>query len=420
MALTQVIRFLENGDTSSISHKMFNQSPEDKYPTFSICLRGPEIYWNHEDGLFKDWSVTSEQYVKMLKGNGWRYAFDSSNLLYRHESFNFDDVVKHPSYSKNLNLIPLYPWDIITGVRLRAQDVNDSTYYGSNIIAKGTRIQNIPFYVGMRTQDTICFTRNSEDKRDLIRRDDLLSMNNILLEPGSHLSLDFRIIFHYPGQLIRNFHKPSYRSSLASYERDKVLDLTLYHVTKFINRPDSNIRCYAGNKSDDRIFIEELIKHIGCIPIYWKNHFTITRNKTICNSREQLRLADFHLRFFEEYLSSYDYPCVDMKTMAKYSREQSQQKTDFLIKIVYQDRVFKEIKNENAFTFEPFWSSLGGFLGIFLGYSVLQIPDLITNFSIFIRSSRRHKTMSKYILFTNIDVYHGGIRIVLILQCYCI
>ena len=72
MTLTQIIRFLGNGDTSIITHKKFNQSPQDKYPTFSICIQGRGIYWNHVDNLFWVFGMTSEGYVEMLKGNGWR------------------------------------------------------------------------------------------------------------------------------------------------------------------------------------------------------------------------------------------------------------------------------------------------------------------------------------------------------------
>ena len=46
-------------------------------------------------------------------------------------------------------------------------------------------------------------------------------------------------------------------------------------------------------------------------------------------------------------------------------------------KIKYLDNKFQEIVNEKAFSFEMFWSSIGGFIGIFLGYSLLQVPQLL-------------------------------------------
>ena len=399
MTFTQIIRFLENRDSSSITHKTFNQSPQDKYPTFSICIKGKDIYWNHEDVLFQHLGVTSEQYVDMLKGDGWRYKFDFSHLLYKRKSFNFNNVSDN-TLRGGKDLVPLNPFEIITGVHLIAQNVNDTTYYGSG--KKGTRLQKHPFHIGIRTPDAICFTRNSEDTPGLIRGYDKLSLNNLLLKPGNNLFLEFRIIFHYPGQLLRNFDNPSFSSTLASYDKDRILQLTVSQVIKLINRPDSNIRCYDdGVITDDIRLKDELIKHIDCIPIYWKNLLSKTRQKKLCKSPEQMRIAYSQLKLYKEYFSTYDRPCVDMKTLVRYSKELPQLNHEFVINIVYKDNVFQEIRNDKEFTFESFFSSLGGFLGIFLGYSMLQIPDLIHNFSAFLKRSRYPKMMSKYLLFTN-------------------
>ena len=38
---------------------------------------------------------------------------------------------------------------------------------------------------------------------------------------------------------------------------------------------------------------------------------------------------------------------------------------------------YLEITNNQAFDFESLFSQIGGFVGIFLGFSLLQVPDLI-------------------------------------------
>ena len=98
---TQGIRYLANEDTSSITHKQFNQTPRDKYPTFSICFRGEDVYWKKEDMLFQALGVTSTQYVQTLKGDGQRYEYDEMTRLYSKErvdlsnitSIDFGDVI---------------------------------------------------------------------------------------------------------------------------------------------------------------------------------------------------------------------------------------------------------------------------------------------------------------------------------------
>ena len=40
---------------------------------------------------------------------------------------------------------------------------------------------------------------------------------------------------------------------------------------------------------------------------------------------------------------------------------------------------YRETVNTLAFDMATFWSQVGGFIGIFLGYSLLQVPELVKN-----------------------------------------
>ena len=398
MTLTQIMRYLENRDASSITHKFFNQFEQDKYPTYSICVTGNELYLSHEELLFNALGVNSEQYIDILKGYGWRYKFDTSQLLYTKETLKFENISDYKFASEDLkeDLIPLHPGDIITWAHFGAEAINDTVVYRSS--KEDTMTLGIPFFTSYRTPDEICFTRKSKDRLGAIRSHDLLAMNPFLLTPGKHLFAELRIIFHYPGQLIRNYGNPSYRSTFASMRRNTVLQLTVSHVTKLINRPDSNIRCYNGIESDDTILRESLIKRIECIPVYWNSILKDIRNKKLCESAEQLRDVYSEFRKYKEYFSTYDRPCVDMTTLVTDSRGLPQRKNQFFIDIVYKDKAFQEIRNVREFTFESFFSSMGGFVGIFLGYSILHIPDLIKNGLAFLKRSRHSQLIGKCLL----------------------
>ena len=49
------------------------------------------------------------------------------------------------------------------------------------------------------------------------------------------------------------------------------------------------------------------------------------------------------------------------------------------IKFIYLDKYYEEIKYSEAFSFESFISNLGGFIGMFLGFSLSQIPETFNN-----------------------------------------
>ena len=80
---------------------------------------------------------------------------------------------------------------------------------------------------------------------------------------------------------------------------------------------------------------------------------------------------------YKEVLFSYDPPCVDMNLIGTYKTSVNQKRNNFGVKIRYSERKYQEIENSKDFNFETFFSSVGGFVGIFLGYSLLQIPEFI-------------------------------------------
>ena len=89
MTLTQIIRYCENKDSSSISYKQFNQTPKNQYPTFSLCFEGADIYWPHALKLFDEYGIASEQYDMIIKGGiTTRYKDEPELKLYKKETID--------------------------------------------------------------------------------------------------------------------------------------------------------------------------------------------------------------------------------------------------------------------------------------------------------------------------------------------
>ena len=47
----------------------------------------------------------------------------------------------------------------------------------------------------------------------------------------------------------------------------------------------------------------------------------------------------------------------------------------FQITVNYLTESYQEIANQKDFSGEALWSGIGGLVGIFLGYSIMQVPD---------------------------------------------
>lgn len=375
--ITQVVRYIENKDSSAISQKTFNEEPNNKYPTFSICLKGKEIYWKNEHLLFSETGMTSSQYVDFLEGNRWRYNYNATTRLYEKERLNDRNKLMRKVTEAFLD-IP----DIIVGAHFESQADHQTTHFGY-----GTEYENLqetPFHIGYQSSDEICYTRNFLDEIGLIRTRDVVYLNGSHIEIGNHLKLVLKFIMHYPGQLMEKIDTPLRRVTLKEIHSNGNSDEMFWEgkivkVSILRNRPDAFPPCYDGVVADDVRFRREVIKKIGCIPIYWKNIEFDSIETEICKSDESLRELKSMISSPSDILSTFDRSCIRMDNLVFRTRENTPDAEHLTISVSYMEQTYQETVNIRDFPFESFFSSLGGFIGIFLGYSMLQIPELLSH-----------------------------------------
>ena len=262
--ITQAVRFIENKDSSTISQKIFNHAPNNKYPTFTICIKGKNIYSSNEMVLFEQTELTSLQYVDLLEGNsGYRYKYDEKDRTYEKESVNLSCIFNR----NNFSILSPRQSDIIVGTHFIAQNDFHSTH-------------------------------------------------------------------------------------------------------------NSQVPCYAGDLSDDTRIRQESIRKVGCVPIYWKDLDDNSNDELICESRESLAKLKTMISSFSGISDGRS--CISMDTLVIQSKAVRQDDKHITIKVSYLGNTYQETENIQDFTFETFFSSLGGFIGIFLGYSMLQAPELLS------------------------------------------
>ena len=79
-----------------------------------------------------------------------------------------------------------------------------------------------------------------------------------------------------------------------------------------------------------------------------------------------------------------------MEVFSKYDREEKLNVGDDpRVMFLYGDSVYEEIQNTKSFDLESFVSGVGGFIGIFLGYSILQLPELLGLLTSLLRKLRQ-------------------------------
>ena len=73
-------------------------------------------------------------------------------------------------------------------------------------------------------------------------------------------------------------------------------------------------------------------------------------------------------------------PCIDMYNIAGWNWldvDRNKSHEEVRIKFTYGEQYYQELEYLPDFDLETFISNVGGFVGIFLGYSLMQFPDLI-------------------------------------------
>ena len=130
--------------------------------------------------------------------------------------------------------------------------------------------------------------------------------------------------------------------------------------------------------SDDTRCRREVIKKVVCLPIYWKSLESEILEMDICKSSDELRKLQIMISSHRKKFMINGRSCITMDNLVFRTNEYEPDSKHLTIKISYVESTYQETENVKEFPFESFFSSLGGFIGIFLGYSMLQIPEILS------------------------------------------
>ena len=132
-----------------------------------------------------------------------------------------------------------------------------------------------------------------------------------------------------------------------------------------------------------KIIKELTINETGCIPPYWKSDYDKLSTLEECRSPEDLQIANGLIENRTKMLESTVGPCIEMFNSVVWNWEEDKTASTrkaSIIRFFYPEKSFQQIEYLPDFDLETFISNVGGFVGIFLGYSLMQFPDLLGKF----------------------------------------
>ena len=378
MTMIESLRYFENKDTSTFGYKKFGESPQDKYPTFSICLKSiSEDFFSYFEEELDD---LTGRYGSLLKYDG----------ILRGAFFYHDGVLKalqEISYKKfsshDLDKISFHLKNFAHEIRFQDRNSDLTEHYEENgcirfpnetIDCRSSRNATIPFHIGYKDHRMICFTRNSDSRPGVERRLDRISFP---LKKMIATNLYISVVIHHPGQLTRSLDKPILESKASELKYNLNVIFSINQVSVLRRRPDAIKKCDNGLHDDDRVFRNKITRVVGCQPPYWMGFMENDNLLNECRTASEMAQILSLLKNKKIIFDSYKQPCDYMTVVTGVLQKSMEWGTYLIFDFVYMDDFYQEIINAKGFGFESFWSGVGGFVGIFLGYSLLQTPDLV-------------------------------------------
>lgn len=375
MVYLQFQEYVGNYDVSSVYYKKFNDDKDDVYPTFSVCL---VLY----DGqLFRDsLGNLSRSYWRFIRG----LQENDTNI---YSKINFDEV--------------------IIDLRRQLHKYQRKTKYsGRKYVTEKFFDFDHTFQVTHQDPNRICFTKKENQEKGRMFKYDLLKINSGWLDS---LNVEGHVYLHHKGQLIRTLGKPTVTLRGASLHQGKLKNHKGYqYVIRMRNnavevlrkRPNAVKRCNVNLLDDDSQWRQSVIKAVSCIPTFMRrfelNAYLQKLSLPECNQDQYRKIEDMYAPYdnFETASKLYIEPCTQMssvvtttESLAHYDNSNS---TILVLKFDYTED-YRETVNKRAFGFTTLWSQIGGFIGIIIGYSVMQIPKTLEELFIWAKSSLGQK-----------------------------
>ena len=378
------LKYLKDEDSSLVEYRMFHDSKRDIYPSISICFYGLGVY--DRKRLKETYEIEDAvEYMKFLNGDVWNATM---------VGVKYDDVtIDMKDYIESIIVMGMdwNPFDVFYNGYLYKW-VNDNESTGEAVKSSHSSsnfMHNFPLRTTYRHAIGKCFSLDL--LAETIPNIQGQLINSVLIEFKSIQISDVNMMYmiSYPGQTLRGFvidTEVFWNHRITSgYLRSKsfLLDIIeVYRKRSTVDKP-----CEENWMEDDNTIMRNIIKMAECKPPHWK----ISADYPICNTKEKMKNASIEVAYFKhaspKFLEKFKQPChgilaATLNTLVEqrqnFSSLTSKDGEDLTtILFHFKNERYKEIKYTEAFDFRSVVSSVGGHIGLLLGFAFWQLPDAI-------------------------------------------
>ena len=373
-----IYKFIQNESTSLVDFQTYHRTEKDIYPSFSLCFSGEGIY-----GKANLKNIT--KYKSFLRGSLW-----DDQLLkidYDEVTINFLDYVEYVVIRNNLIGESLYTWKNNGGKK---------TNMGKE--TQNSAQDNFPFFTSFRDEHQKCFTLDFSTDRIPQIKGKVIVVLEVFLKNVKTIDAMLSYYMHYPNQLtISRFLDVEYLPHMGIMSgKIEAKNIWIDNTEVIRRRSTLKARCNQGVVRHDDCIMKQILQNTKCKPPHW-----IHLDYPICKDKDSISRAnteDFR-KHSRNHFATPDFlkkfpmcePCNELKVLT-FTMQEVQRRTneseisslipkigseDAMLDLVFKSTVYKEILHVRAFDIESLIGNMGGYFGLFLGFTLWQAPDAI-------------------------------------------
>ena len=362
MTLYCIQKYRLDHSVSLVDFKWFQNSEFDIYPSLSICFLDP-ISETKLDNQYK--GVKKTMYKSYLSG----YVLDE----YLDPKYLEIDYVN----------VAISVQDYLMGILIQLGNGTKMIHIATKpftwVYNKNEPSRKIEWIPETGTKNVsplkICFVFDvpyiSKEPIDYVR----ISMNRSVFQSGS--STGFTTHLSYPNQLLRSAATSKidwkWPTDKQNVKEIIAFDVNLDQMETINYRDKLSNPCHSDWLNDDEKILRDMASTIGCVPPYL--HHELDGSKCV-EQNQLISWRDNLTRFHHTPSIKEMMPCRAIRSQrftSKISTEAGNEKNVFYVVVRYPE-YYMEIKHVRQYNFEGLVGNAGGYLGLFLGYALLQFP----------------------------------------------
>ena len=367
-------KFDKDDSISSVKFQYFHEDINSIYPSVSLCFGRPV----EKEKLKTISKLVAAQYPNFLKGILYDKYMDKRihNISYENATINVSDYLTRISMG------------LKNGSRFNYLHGRKSSVMRNHYSTDMNSTWSPVFYMETIVPEEKCFTfdityfPNKPIKYfGFALKPELLQ---ICCKRGTNTG--FKIRLSYPHHVRRSGFSEKLLPILFNDDQNKQINLHLVvkrmEIIKYRN--EKYMKCYENEFRDDMELDVALMEKVGCRP----PNFKFNQKFPNCTSQEEMKkvielMSDIHETppgTSKDYLS----PCQQISSL-DYDVEKKLRNlgafTKGLVVIIkkFPGR-FTEFKQVKDYNLESLIGNAGGYIGMFLGFSILQLADLLSFF----------------------------------------